>query len=119
MTRTPMPRLLPWTGENGQPCHLSADDDASFMWRLADDTEAVQLGMAAGAVEHAHEVLSVEQASREELHYLAGCLVEALTNVLRIADSRGQRLGWPTPAGEGEAGGEEGEGPTLPADAFG
>ncbi|MFD9816803.1 hypothetical protein [Streptomyces sp. NPDC059080] len=116
MSRAPF-RLLPWTGENGQLCLLSADEGAGFMWRLADNTEAVQLGMAAGAVDHAHEVLVAERASREELHYLAGCLAEALTNALRIAESRGQRLGWPV--ADADSGGAEGGGPTLPADASG
>jgi hypothetical protein len=39
-------RLLPWTGEGGQPAYLTTDGEGSFVSRFADDLEALQLEMA-------------------------------------------------------------------------
>ncbi|GAA3189664.1 MULTISPECIES: hypothetical protein [Streptomyces] len=115
MNRAAMIRLLPWADEDGQPCYLSADEGVGFMWQLADNTEALQLSMAADVIHHAHEVLDAKRVSQEELRYLAGCLMDALANTFRIADSRGQRLGWSV--GGTVFGGEKGGGSTPPADA--
>ncbi|WP_406014879.1 hypothetical protein OG520_26555 [Streptomyces sp. NBC_00984] len=107
-------RLLPWPSPEGKPCFLSTDDNSGHLSRLADNIEAVQLGMTAELLEHASEVLGDEEAEPEELRHLATDLTEALHNVLRVATSRGQRLPIPTPAHEGGN-----EGPRLPAAAFG
>lgn len=45
-------RLLPWVGPEGKPCYLSTDDSDGHLSRLADHTEAVQLGMAEELLEH-------------------------------------------------------------------
>lgn len=37
-------RLLPWTGIEGRPCHLVGDGRGGPISRLADTTEAIQLG---------------------------------------------------------------------------
>lgn len=83
-------RLLPWTGAGGKPCYLIADDEAGPVSRLADATEAIQLGMGAELLAHAREILP--DAPRGESRFLAERLSEALSDALRVAESRGQRL---------------------------
>ncbi|UUN27894.1 hypothetical protein [Streptomyces sp. FIT100] len=85
-------RLLPWTGPDGKPCYLSTDDDGSHLSRLADNTEAIQLGLAADLVTHALDALGDGEIEPEELRRLSADLAEALQDVLRVATSRGHRL---------------------------
>lgn len=40
-------RLLPWAGPEGKPCYLTGDGSGGYLSRLADNMEAVQLGLAA------------------------------------------------------------------------
>ncbi|MFB7188654.1 hypothetical protein ACFCZT_25810 [Streptomyces sp. NPDC056230] len=107
-------RLLPWSSPEGKPCFLSTDDNSGHLSRLADSTEAVQLGMAAELLEHASEVLGDEEAEPEELRNLATDLTGALHNMILVATSRGHRLPIPLPSREGDD-----EGHRLPAAAFG
>ncbi len=90
-------RLLPWTGPDGKPCFLSADDTASYLSRLADNTESVQLGLGSELLDHAHEVLADDEADPDELRLLAVDLTGALRDAVRVATSRGHRLAIPTP----------------------
>ncbi|WP_431996674.1 hypothetical protein [Streptomyces fungicidicus] len=83
-------RLLPWTGSEGKACYLMTDDHGGPVSRLADATEAVQLGMGRELLAHARELLP--DAPRGELRHLAECLSHALTDALRVAESRGRRL---------------------------
>ncbi|MEZ7003491.1 hypothetical protein [Streptomyces sp. AD55] len=96
------PRLLPWSSLDGNPCHLVTDDTGTGrLSRLADDVEAVQLGMADDLLGHAVDLLGDGKSTAPQLRYLAACLVEALHDVHRIACSRGARL--PGPHGEGRS----------------
>jgi hypothetical protein len=107
-------RLLPWSGPDGKPCYLSTDNSSSHLSRLADNTEAIQIGLGADLVAHALEILGDEETEPEELRRLSADLTEALKDTLRVATSRGHRL--PAPdltTHEGK------EGPRLPAAAFG
>lgn len=108
-------RLLPWSGPDGKPCYLSTDDDSSRLSRLADTTEAAQLGVGQELLEHAMEVIADAESGPTELRLLAVDLTEALRDALRVAVSRGHRL--PTPDSAAREGG--GVGPRLPAAAFG
>ncbi|MFC9703350.1 hypothetical protein ACFTWD_21945 [Streptomyces sp. NPDC056943] len=108
-------RLLPWSGPDGKPCYLSTNDEGSRLSRLADDTEAMQLDLAADLVAHATEVLRAEAIAPEDLRRLSTDLTEALQDALRVATSRGHRL----PAANLTAREEGGEGPRLQAAAFG
>ncbi|MEV4938893.1 hypothetical protein [Streptomyces zaomyceticus] len=90
-------RLLPWSGPDGKPCFLSTDDANAYLSRLADNTEAIQLGLAAELLDHASEVLDDAEASPEELRTLAQDLAESLRDTLRVAESRGHRLPLPGP----------------------
>ncbi|WP_330478211.1 hypothetical protein OG301_20205 [Streptomyces platensis] len=102
-------RLLPWSGPEGNPCYLSTEDSGSYLSRLADHTEAVQLEMAAELLEHAVEVLG--DGEPNEVRLLATDMAEALRDVRRVAISRGHRLPLTDPpACEGGD-----EGPQLPA----
>lgn len=85
------PRLLPWTGDEGKDCYLISDDHNGPVSRLADATEAVQLGMGRELLGHAREILP--DSPRGELRHLAECLTHALTDALRVAESRGKRAG--------------------------
>lgn len=93
------PRLLPWSNLDGNPCYLVTDDTGTGrLARLADDIEAVQLGMADDLLGHAVDLLGDTKATTPQLRYLAACLAEALHDVHRIARSRGARL--PAPHGD-------------------
>ncbi|MFH8517498.1 hypothetical protein ACH4CE_20850 [Streptomyces gelaticus] len=85
-------RLLPWSGPDGKPCYLSADDRGSHMSRLADNIEAVQLGTAAELLEQAFETLDDQDAALEEMRCLAKELTGALQDVLRVATSHSHLL---------------------------
>ena len=86
----PQPRLLPWSGHEGKPCYLIADDQGGPVSRLADATESIQLGMGTELLAYARELLP--DTPRGELRFLAERLAEALRDALRVAESRGQRL---------------------------
>ncbi|MEV0554077.1 hypothetical protein AB0I27_11530 [Streptomyces sp. NPDC050597] len=88
-------RLLPWSGPDGKPCFLSTDDSDGYMSRLADNMEAVQLGMAAELLEQAEELLDDRDTEAEELRLLTTKLTGALRDALRVATSRGRRLTTP------------------------
>ncbi|MGW7361966.1 hypothetical protein ACWGI8_00700 [Streptomyces sp. NPDC054841] len=91
MNLTNQARLLPWTGPEGKPCYL-AGDGVGYLSRLADNMESAQLGLARELVQEAQRVLDGRQWTPGELHLLTVELTEALTNVHRIALSRGARL---------------------------
>ncbi|MFI5524245.1 hypothetical protein [Streptomyces platensis] len=87
------PRLLPWTTPDGNPCYLSTDG-RGYLSTLADSIETVQLSMGEELLEHAREVLApgARSLSATEYRWLASRLAEALTDALRVAESRGQRI---------------------------
>ncbi|WOX23843.1 hypothetical protein [Streptomyces solicathayae] len=108
-------RLLPWSGSDGKPCFLSTDDSNGHLSRLADNTEAIQLGLVSELLDHALDVLGDDALAPADLRLLAEKLTGALRNTLRVATSRGHRLSAPDSAGHD---GDD-EGPRLPAAAFG
>ncbi|MGW1927860.1 hypothetical protein [Streptomyces sp. NPDC001919] len=85
-------RLLPWSGPDGKPCYLSTDDDNSHLSRLADTTEAIQVGLADNLLARALVVLSDQNATPDELRVLSTNLVGALRDILRIAEIRSRDL---------------------------
>ncbi|WP_328731627.1 hypothetical protein OHT20_14450 [Streptomyces caniferus] len=119
------PRLLPWLSPDGKPCFL-AGDGAGYVSRIADEMEAAQLDFAAELIEEACRVLDARTWTPGEIHLLAVELTSTLTNVHRVAESRGARLPLPdddapdadeAPVDRGING--DGRGLRLPADAFG
>ncbi|MGW4727948.1 hypothetical protein ACWEQC_01875 [Streptomyces shenzhenensis] len=85
-------RLLPWSGREGKPCYLSTDEGSGHMSRLADNIEAVQLGMATELLDQASETLGDEDSAPEDVRLLADKLTGSLRDVLRVAISRGHLL---------------------------
>ncbi|MFE7183243.1 hypothetical protein [Streptomyces erythrochromogenes] len=99
-------RLLPWSGPDDKPCFLSTEDAASYLSRLADNTEEAQLGLASELLSHTLEVLATADSDLEELHLLATDLTSALRDAVRVATSRGHHLprpASPSPAEHSEA----------------
>ncbi|MFJ3970769.1 hypothetical protein ACIPYR_21875 [Streptomyces parvus] len=106
------PRLLPWA-RDGKSCYLSTNGGPnSILSRLADEMEAVQLGMGASVLESADKVLADPKSPHSEVRYTALRLSECLRDVLRVAESRGDRI--PEPDDD-----DVEDGPSLPAEAFG
>ncbi|MCX4829672.1 hypothetical protein OG746_13125 [Streptomyces sp. NBC_01016] len=91
-------RLLPWSSPDGKPCYLDTDNADSHLSRLADNTEAVQLGMATDLLEHALDVLAEKKVAPDDLRHLATDLAGALHATLRVSVSRGNRLSLPEPS---------------------
>ncbi|MEU9251234.1 hypothetical protein AB0D66_05215 [Streptomyces sp. NPDC048270] len=85
-------RLLPWSGPDGKPCFLSADETAGYISRLADNAEAAQLGIGTDLLGHALEVLADDDLDPAELRLLTQDLTRALGDAVRVANSRGHRL---------------------------
>ncbi|QKW44463.1 hypothetical protein [Streptomyces microflavus] len=83
-------RLLPWSGPGDKPCYLSTDDPDSYMSRLADKIEAVQLGTSRELMEEAAEALDNQETSLDDMRHLVKELTGALRDVCRVATSRGR-----------------------------
>jgi hypothetical protein len=81
-------RLLPWAGEEGKPSFL-VTDGKGYVSRLADTVEATQLDMAGDLLDHAADLLADRRATPDQLRYVLARMSEALTDVRRIAVSRG------------------------------
>ncbi|MER5836006.1 hypothetical protein ABT116_35580, partial [Streptomyces sp. NPDC002130] len=84
-------RLLPWTGIEAKPCFLITDGGGGRLSRLADIAEATQLDMSAQLLAHGEDLLP--GATQTQLRFLAERLTEALRDVLRVAESRGEAHG--------------------------
>ncbi|WP_328914637.1 MULTISPECIES: hypothetical protein [unclassified Streptomyces] len=88
-----MMRLLPWLGFDGKPCYLDTDaDGSSFLSRLADNMEAVQLGMGRDLLDNVQKCTVERMPLETELRAFVTHLCMALADVLRVAESRGQRV---------------------------
>lgn len=83
-------RLLPWD-QDGKPAYLRSDDPRGYIARLADQMESVHLGTARELAAHARALLG-GHASPRELCRVVERLCEALNDVARVAESRGERL---------------------------
>lgn len=94
-------RLLPWSGEGGKPCYLRTDGEGStVLTRLADNLEAVQLGMATTLLTYVDDMLSAGAVSETELRRMVAALCQALRDAVRVAECRGTRL--PVVSGDDE-----------------
>ncbi|WP_119288418.1 hypothetical protein [Streptomyces sp. YIM 130001] len=82
-------RLLPWAGPEGKPCYLIGGGEGGLISRMADATERVQLEMAAELLAHAADLLVDRRATSPQLRFLLARMTESLTDVRRIAVSRG------------------------------
>ncbi|WP_432117955.1 hypothetical protein [Streptomyces sp. bgisy032] len=86
-------RLLPWKGPEGKPAHLVTDGTPPPLSLLADKIESQQIESAAVIVELARPMVGEEaKLTADELRWIAGRLIESLTEVLNITESRARRL---------------------------
>lgn len=85
-------RLLPWETDTGKPCYLSADGAGGPLSRLADEIEADQLRDGADVLVGARAVLDDRKAGEYALRRALLAATQVLGDVLRVADSRGERL---------------------------
>ncbi|KNE82650.1 MULTISPECIES: hypothetical protein [Streptomyces] len=85
-------RRLPWDGPEGKPAMIPDGNPDGPLSRLADFIEAQQLDTADTVLGLALGVLDSGKLGKDELAYVARRLAECLTDVLRVARSRGERL---------------------------
>ncbi|KPC63707.1 hypothetical protein [Streptomyces chattanoogensis] len=111
-------RLLPWCSPDGKPCYL-AGDGTGYVSRRADTVEAAQLDLAAVLIKEARHILDGRSWTSGEIHLLAVELTECLTDVHRVAESRGARLPAPDHDRPDIDDDDADGGPRLPAAAFG
>ncbi|MFF7421694.1 hypothetical protein [Streptomyces smyrnaeus] len=116
-------RLLPWASEKGTPCFLSPESGASVFTLLADAVEEEQLNDADAACRDGQAVLDNSAADADALRQALEASNRALNDVLRVADSRGDRLAAheevTSTCDDNERGSQDGDDPRLRADAFG
>lgn len=87
-------RLLPWTNPDGKPCYLDPDTaHPGALSLLADSVEASQLGSAEQVLAGGRAVLGDAAAGERAVRFALTRAVESLEDVLRIAVSRGRRIG--------------------------
>ncbi|MDX3646303.1 hypothetical protein [Streptomyces sp. MB09-02B] len=87
-------RLLPWTNTDGKPCYLDPDTaHPGALSLLADSVEASQLGSAEEVLAGGRAVLGDAAAGERAVRFALTRAVESLEDVLRVAVSRGQRIG--------------------------
>ncbi|MFI9341557.1 hypothetical protein ACIG0D_09860 [Streptomyces sp. NPDC052773] len=86
-------RLLPWTSPEGKPCYLLPGAGDGYLSRLADSAEARQLAASADVLAVTRQVLDDPLSPHAELRYAGLRLAECLSAALRVAESRGLRLG--------------------------
>ncbi|WP_416974292.1 hypothetical protein [Streptomyces sp. 4F14] len=90
----PKLRLLPWTTLDGRPCYLSPDPSGKgHVTRLADEMEAMQMDTAVEVLGHARSVLDDPNSPLLEVRFAGKRLSECLRDTVRVAESRGRRLG--------------------------
>jgi hypothetical protein len=74
---------------------------------VADTIEGVQLGMASDLLDHAADMPADSRATAAQLRFLLARMSEALTDMCRIAESRGARPPGPLMATATSPGGTE------------
>ncbi len=99
-------RLLPWTSPEGKPCYLLGGGSGRVS-RAADEIERVQLKMAVELVGHATGMLDDDATTLPEFRYLVSRMAESLSDIHRVAESRGARI--PAPDDDEEEEEEEEE----------
>lgn len=92
-TESSVIRLLPWSGPEGKKAHLVTDGTPTPLSLLADTIESQQIETAAAIVVLARPMVGEDATlTADELRWICSRLIESLTEVLNIAESRGQRI---------------------------
>lgn len=97
-------RLLPWSDPDGSPSFLVGGGSGRVS-QMADRTERAQLARADDLIDLATEVLADDGVSAADLRVLGVCLTGSLSEVRRVAESRGARL--PDPVDDDHEGAED------------
>lgn len=93
MTNPTHLRLLPWSTPDGKPAYTPDDNPNGFVARLADRLEAEQMSTGQEVLRLSRDMLAAEERLEpDECRYVMRRLCECLSDVLRIAESRGYRL---------------------------
>ena len=85
-------RRAPWRTPAGGPVYFSYDDPGSLLAVLADNAEDALTDNASVTLEFATTLLAESVQNTRELQYLVRTLCEALSDALRVAELRGERL---------------------------
>ncbi|WP_261718799.1 hypothetical protein [Streptomyces sp. FZ201] len=86
-------RLLPFSGPEGKRAHLITDGTPTMLSLLADNIENQQIEAAAVIVSLARPMVEdTASLTTAELRWITRRLIESLTDVLNICESRGQRI---------------------------
>ncbi|UQI47885.1 GntR family transcriptional regulator [Streptomyces sp. HU2014] len=91
-------RLLPWATPDDKPCFLSTGDGQGVMSRYADRVEASQVTFGAAILDDAERLIADPEASDIQLRIALKETADSLSDVMRVAASRGARLPSPHPA---------------------
>ncbi|MFD0225181.1 hypothetical protein ACWGPD_11215 [Streptomyces hirsutus] len=86
-------RLLPWSDDDGKTALLSTDGTETYLSRLADRVEEQQMETAAIVLKLTKPM--VEDSAKltaPEFRWAARRLIESLSEIMLIAESRGQRI---------------------------
>ncbi|MFI8296817.1 hypothetical protein ACIGCZ_12795 [Streptomyces nigra] len=85
-------RLLPWS-HDGKPAHLVTDGTATHLSLMADRMEAQQIETANVIRSLAKPMVEdTANLTAPELRWIATRLIESLTDVLRVCESRAGRI---------------------------
>lgn len=90
-------RLLPWDTPDHKTSLLSTSDGQGVVSRYADDVEDALMAIGADALAEAEELLADREACPRRLQIALQRTAKALSEVLRVAESRGVRLSPPGP----------------------
>ncbi|ATI18833.1 hypothetical protein SEA_DIANE_49 [Streptomyces phage Diane] len=93
------PRLLPWTHE-GKDCWLTPASEGGVLSAMADAMEAEQMRDGREVLAQVRGLMEEsDKLGAQELRFISSRLAESLADALRVAESRGIRLGIvdPTP----------------------
>jgi hypothetical protein len=117
-------RRLPWDTESGHASYLSTDNPYGLLSTMADEVEAEMVRDGAKVLNGAKAVLADPKAGEEALRRAFKSTTEALHDVLRVAQSRGEQLSAPEGPIEiivenSSEDDDGGDGPEPPAGSFG
>jgi hypothetical protein len=98
------PRLLPWITEDGKACYLSPRSEGGVLSAMADAMEAEQIRDGREVLAQSRGLLeNPDKLGPHELKFIACRVVENLADALRVAESRGIRLGVEDPTPDDDA----------------
>ncbi|MDX3525040.1 hypothetical protein P1P75_00870 [Streptomyces sp. ID05-39B] len=79
--------------DDGKPCYLTSASAGGVISKMADAMEAEQIRTAREVLAESRLMLEEERLGRLELRFVSKRLTECLADALRVAESRGIRIG--------------------------